>query len=75
MERSDYKECAMCRWLVYDYEEGNNCPQCKQGTLRQVVELEGKALDGDRIFRLDEQLALTLNEFVGKEVIITIRER
>jgi len=43
--------------------------------LKPVTELEGTALDGDHVFRLDTDLAMALNEFVGKDVVITIRER
>ena len=75
MERRDYLECTNCHWLVYESREGTRCPQCKQGMLKPVTELEGKALDGDHVYRLDTDLAMALNEFVGKDVVITIRER
>jgi hypothetical protein len=75
MERREYLECNQCNWLVYTNRGDTKCPQCKQGTLHSVTELEGKALDGDHVFRLDTELALALNAFVGKDVVITIRER
>lgn len=71
MLKERYWECNQCKRIFAKQRKKCLCPS---GEFTEHVILTGIALIGNEEFRFDEQLALTLQEFKGKRISITIRE-
>jgi len=68
-----YFECTHCKAVHLKNE--SNCSICGlSNVVTEVTELQGLALQGDKEYRIDTGLAMELNRFAGKPVVITIRE-
>jgi hypothetical protein len=69
-----YYECNLCKEIYENIKYPNNPCLCG-GSIKEVIELTGRALEGDNIFKIDETLAMSLNSFVNKDIVITMKER
>lgn len=69
MTKTKYNQCE-CGAIL----DNANCPFCKKSVQFCIQELKGIPIDGDKEYRIDTDLVLTLNEYRGKPVLITIRE-